>query len=120
MTTYFNIRSGWVTEMDISEFNFSYELVWFVTLLRTAIYEPFLERDVLKICCWLLSFLSCYFIWIPCFLLYELLAYTAVCHSRAAAFYLQDAEAMGTSNCEFCFNKYGMFSNATKSTAESL
>ena len=30
--------------MDISEFNFSYELVWFVAFLRTAVYEPFLER----------------------------------------------------------------------------
>lgn len=45
MNTYFNIRSGWVTEMDVSEFNFSYELVWFVAFLRTAIYKPFLERS---------------------------------------------------------------------------
>lgn len=44
MNTYFNIRSGWVTEMDVSEFDFSYELVRFVAFLRTAIYKPFLER----------------------------------------------------------------------------
>lgn len=44
MNTYFNIGSGWVTEMDVSKFNFSYELVWFVAFLRTAVYEPFLER----------------------------------------------------------------------------
>lgn len=44
MNTYFNIRSRWVTEMDVSEFDFSYELVRFVAFLRTAIYKPFLER----------------------------------------------------------------------------
>lgn len=31
--------------MDVSEFDFSFELVWFVAFLRTAIYKPFLERS---------------------------------------------------------------------------